>query len=139
MVEEQLAAEEVTVFPRQQVDTVTRHSDSAVVALASGKELSAELVIVAKGARPETSLARSCGIEVGEGDAIKVNQRMETNVEDIYAAGDCAGTFHRLLGRSAFLFLSDQRLINRDVSLVRMQLAAGVNSMAPLAPGRKGI
>jgi NADPH-dependent 2,4-dienoyl-CoA reductase/sulfur reductase-like enzyme len=88
MVEEQLAAQELNVLPRQQVDTITRHSDRLAVALASGKELSAELVIVATGARPETSLARSCGIELGEGDAIKINQRMETNVEDIYAAGD---------------------------------------------------
>jgi NADPH-dependent 2,4-dienoyl-CoA reductase/sulfur reductase-like enzyme len=103
MVEEQLAAQELNVLPRQQVDTITRHSDRLVVALASGKELSAELVIVATGARPETSLARSCGIELGEGDAIKINQRMETNVEDIYAAGDCAETFHRLLGRSTYL------------------------------------
>jgi NADPH-dependent 2,4-dienoyl-CoA reductase/sulfur reductase-like enzyme len=103
IVEEQLTTEEVNVFPRQQVDTITRHSDRLVVSLASGKELSAELVMLAAGARPETTLARSRGVEIGEGDAIKVNQRMETNVEDIYAAGDCAETFHRLLGRSTYL------------------------------------
>ncbi len=52
---------------------------------------------------PETALARSAGIETGVKGAIRVNRRMETSIPDIYAAGDCAETFHRLLGKNTYL------------------------------------
>ncbi len=61
------------------------------------------MVLVAVGSRPETGLARSAGIETGVKGAICVNRRMETSIPDIYAAGDCAETYHRLLGKNTYL------------------------------------
>lgn len=55
----------------------------------NGLEISAELVIVATGVKPNVELAVDAGIELGITGAIKVNQRMQTNISDIYAAGDC--------------------------------------------------
>ncbi len=49
------------------------------------------------------SLARSAGIATGVKGAICVNQQMQTNIPDIYAAGDCAETYHRLLGKNTYL------------------------------------
>ena len=63
----------------------------------------ADMVLVAVGSRPETRLAQSAGITTGVKGAICVNQRMETNIPDIYAAGDCAETYHRLLGKNTYL------------------------------------
>lgn len=54
------------------------------------------LVVVAAGVQPNSELAREAGIELGAKGAILVNQRMETNIPDIYAAGDCAVAWHEL-------------------------------------------
>jgi NADPH-dependent 2,4-dienoyl-CoA reductase/sulfur reductase-like enzyme len=58
----------------------------------------ADLVLVVTGVRPDTRLAAAAGAAVGPRGAIMVNGRMETGLPDIYAAGDCVVTHHRLLG-----------------------------------------
>ncbi len=60
----------------------------AGVTLKDGRELPAELVIVSTGVRGNLDVAQAAGIEIGR--SILVNEKMETNVPDIYAAGDCA-------------------------------------------------
>ena len=49
----------------------------------------ADFVIIATGMKPNTELAKSVGIELGRTGGIKVDEQMQTNIEDIYAAGDC--------------------------------------------------
>ncbi|MGG1572938.1 FAD-dependent oxidoreductase [Fictibacillus sp. NRS-1165] len=53
-----------------------------------------DMVIVAAGAKPNTALIQNTDIRLHESGAILVNRYMETNVEDIYAAGDCASHYH---------------------------------------------
>ena len=103
ILEEQLEAQGVSVLTEQSAKGIHRNGPCLAVTLQNGEELFAQLVIVATGVRPQTRLAQSCGVALGAGGAIQVNQRMETNVDDIYAAGDCAETFHRLLGRTSWL------------------------------------
>jgi len=55
-----------------------------------------DLVIVAAGVQLNSRLAREAGIAVGAKGAILVNRRMETNIPDIYAAGDCSVAWHEL-------------------------------------------
>ena len=69
------------------------------VVLASGRELVADLVILAAGVRPDVELACEAGVELGPTGAIKVNTRMQTNIEDIYACGDCAESYSLLTGK----------------------------------------
>ena len=59
---------------------------------------SADMVLVVVGVRPETTLATDAGVTLGVRGAIAVDPGMRTNLPDIYAAGDCAITHHRLLG-----------------------------------------
>lgn len=68
-----------------------------------GLTASADLVLVATGARPDTTLAAAAGIALGLSGAIRVTQRMETTLPGIWAAGDCAETWHRILQRPAYL------------------------------------
>lgn len=56
------------------------------IILNSGKEVEFDLVIMAIGVRPETAIAKDAGLEVNRG--IIVNEYMQTNDSDIYAAGD---------------------------------------------------
>jgi NADPH-dependent 2,4-dienoyl-CoA reductase/sulfur reductase-like enzyme len=62
--------------------------------------LFADLVLVVTGVRPETSLAVSAGASLGARGAVAVSRLMESGVPDIYAAGDCVVTHHRLLGET---------------------------------------
>lgn len=58
------------------------------VRLGSGQIIPADLVIVSAGVRANTALAKTAGVEVDK--AIVVNEKMETNLKNIYACGDCA-------------------------------------------------
>lgn len=63
----------------------------------------ADLVIVSTGLRPNVELAGDAGIVVGPTGAIAVDERMQTNVPGIYAAGDCAETTHLVTGRPVWI------------------------------------
>jgi NADPH-dependent 2,4-dienoyl-CoA reductase/sulfur reductase-like enzyme len=69
----------------------------------SGGENTGDLVISATGLRPNVELAAEAGIELGRTGAIRVTDRMETNIPGIYAAGDCAETVHLVSGRPAWI------------------------------------
>jgi len=60
----------------------------------------ADLVLVVTGVRPETALAVSAGASLGPRGAIAVDAMMRTGLADVYAAGDCVITHHRLLGET---------------------------------------
>jgi NADPH-dependent 2,4-dienoyl-CoA reductase/sulfur reductase-like enzyme len=62
-------------------------------------EVPADLVILATGVRPNVALAAAAGIRLGDTGAIAVDDRLRTNLPDIYAAGDCAEHRYRPLGR----------------------------------------
>ncbi|HWT74760.1 MAG TPA: FAD-dependent oxidoreductase [Mobilitalea sp.] len=66
------------------------------VILASGKEVHANVVIMAIGIAPETKLAKEAGLEIGETGAIKVNNLYQTSDPDIYAIGDAIEVYHAL-------------------------------------------
>ncbi|WP_297420930.1 CoA-disulfide reductase [Thermococcus sp.] len=69
-------------------------------------EYKADLVIVATGIRPNVGLAREIGVRIGETGAIWTNERMETSIENVYAAGDVAETKHLLTGRRVWIPLA---------------------------------
>ncbi|MCZ2150034.1 MAG: FAD-dependent oxidoreductase [Bryobacterales bacterium] len=62
-----------------------------------------DLVIVACLYRPNTLLAAEAGIETGRTGAIRVTERMETNLHSVYAAGDCAEANHLVTGRPVWM------------------------------------
>lgn len=76
--------------------------DETTVLLSDGQILKADMVIMATGVRPNTSLAKNTGITLGITGGIKVNERMQTNIEDIYACGDCIETFSAITGKPVY-------------------------------------
>lgn len=64
--------------------------DKVRAIMAGGEKIEADLFISAFGVRANTKLAVDAGIPLGETRAIKTNGRMETDVKDVYAVGDCA-------------------------------------------------
>ena len=75
-----------------------RFQIDAVEASGSPRTALADMVLVVVGMRPDTTLAASAGAELGIGGAISVDRGMRTNLEGVFAAGDCVVTHHRLMG-----------------------------------------
>lgn len=55
----------------------------------SGKEFSADFCILATGAKPNIEIAKKAGIKIGTTGAIYVDNKMRTNIPNIFACGDC--------------------------------------------------
>ncbi|HAF60615.1 MAG: FAD-dependent oxidoreductase [Anaerovoracaceae bacterium] len=97
-VEEHLKQKGVSVITGASVEEI---GDNAVK-LADGTNLDAEIVILATGVRPNVEIAKEAGIELGDTGAIRVNDRLETNLKGIYACGDCAEQIHIITGKPVF-------------------------------------
>lgn len=63
----------------------------------------ADIIVMAVGVKPNTEIAGDAGIKIGQTGAIKVNKRMQTNIPNIYAAGDCAESMHRVTNSPAWV------------------------------------
>ncbi len=90
------------------------------VATSSGA-VAADLVVLGLGVRPNVVLAKDAGIALGPTGAIATDARMATQVEGIWAAGDCAESFHRVSERPAWIALGTHankqgRVVGSNVS-----------------------
>ncbi|SDY73415.1 NADPH-dependent 2,4-dienoyl-CoA reductase, sulfur reductase [Proteiniborus ethanoligenes] len=76
-------------------DAIAKVEDEHIE-LASGKTVPAQAVVMAIGVRPETTLAKEAGLEIGETGGIKVDHNYLTNDKDIYAVGDAIEVYNKL-------------------------------------------
>ena len=76
------------------------------VLLKDREPLHADMVILAIGVTPDTALAKEAGLELGIRGSIVVNDRMETSIPDIYAAGDAVQVKHCVTGEDALISLA---------------------------------
>ncbi len=70
------------------VQTIERNGDELKITLANGESISSEVVLSAVGLKPRIALAKACGIATGLG--IQVNRELQSNIDNVYAIGDCA-------------------------------------------------
>lgn len=88
-IHEYLTSKGVSLHLNNTVTGFEKTADSALsVQLKSGKSLSTDLVILCIGVRPESSLAKSAGLELGSFGGIRVNEYMQTSDPHIWAVGD---------------------------------------------------
>ena len=90
-------------------DKVTAFDTDKVI-LESGKEITAEVVVMSIGIMPETSLAKQAGLELGKTGAIKVDPNFLTNDSDIYAVGDAIEVYNTLTQNNFKLSLAGPAL-----------------------------
>ena len=81
-------------------------TDHTVVFLGSGKRLPADVVVLAVGVRPETTLARAAGLELGVTGGIQVNAFLQTSDPTIYAVGDAVEVTQTISGKQALIALA---------------------------------
>lgn len=81
--------------------------DGAVRKVVTDKgEYPADVVIVATGVKANTAIAEQIGCKIGETGAIWTDSRMQTSVENVFAAGDCAETTHMLTKKRVWIPLA---------------------------------
>lgn len=101
-VEETLARHGVEVLKGTPATAILGEGRVQQVASAAGRR-EADLVLVATGVVPCAELAEAAGIATGLAGAIAVDDRMQTSLPGVYAAGDCAQTVHLVTGRPAYI------------------------------------
>lgn len=97
-VEEHLKKSNIAVKTGVSIAEITKDS----VVLADGTIVPADLTLLSTGIRPNGELASAAGIALGKSGAILVNERMETNLPDISACGDCTEQFHVVTGKQVY-------------------------------------
>lgn len=102
--------------------------DKNLIVKTSKMDLDADIVLIAIGVRPNVDLAKNAGIEIGKTGAIHVNEKQETNIDDIYAAGDCCEVKNRIGGHYVNLPLGD---LSNKQGWVAGENAAGGNITYP--------
>jgi NADPH-dependent 2,4-dienoyl-CoA reductase/sulfur reductase-like enzyme/rhodanese-related sulfurtransferase len=85
---EHLAEKGVVLLLGQSAEAFEACSEGLTVRLKSGQWLTAQLVVLGVGVRPENKLAVESGLEVGPRGGIRVNENMQTSDPDVYAVGD---------------------------------------------------
>ncbi len=99
LIESAFTAKGVRMLLGQAAARVEPRGDGAVVTLADGEALEADLLLVAAGVRPVTDMLTGSGVDIADG--IIVDQHMRTSAADVWAAGDVAQAHDFLSGETA--------------------------------------
>lgn len=86
-------------------------------------EIPADLVILGLGVTPNSSIAADAGIELGAGDAIGVDRRQQTSAAGVWAAGDCAESYHLVSRRNVYVALGT--VANKQAFVAGTNVAGG--------------
>ena len=95
-----------------------------LIAVATDKAaLPADVAVLGLGIRPNTALARAAGIPLGERGAVRVDDTLRTQVAGIWAAGDCAESFHLVSRKPVSIALGT--VANKQGRVAGINLAGG--------------
>ncbi|MBN1859973.1 MAG: FAD-dependent oxidoreductase [Candidatus Thermoplasmatota archaeon] len=84
------------------------------------KRIETDLLVIATGTKANTSLAKTIGCTVGTTGGIKVNEKSETSIKHVYAAGDCTEYVDYVTNEPVAIGLGS--------IVVRQGIAAGMNA-----------
>jgi len=101
LVSEALMKVGVKLYRNESLTAFETDNGSVQAVVTDQRTLPTDLVILGMGVQPNTGLAQDAGIPLGVKGAIKVNDLMQTEIEGIWAAGDCAECYH-LMRRQPF-------------------------------------
>lgn len=122
-VHQHLLQKGVTLELEQSVERFEKKGYQINVILNNGKIIEADIVILSIGVRPETYLATSAGIKIGETGGIWVDEYLETSVKDIYAVGDVIEFPHPITKKPWLNYLANPA--NRQGRIVADNMVLG--------------
>ena len=113
----------VRLYLEQTVERFEQKDGAINVSLQNGTVIPADIVILSIGVRPETSLAKTAGLKIGETGGIWVNEYLETSTKDVYAVGDAIEFPHPVTGKPWLNYLANPA--NRQGRLVADNMVKG--------------
>ena len=113
----------VTLYLKESLTGYEQVNGRVTAVLTDQRTLPADLVIVGLGTRPDTALAAAAGIVLGEKGSIRVNSRMQSSAPGVWAAGDCAESFHLVSRRPFYVALGT--VANKQGTVAGINLAGG--------------
>jgi NADPH-dependent 2,4-dienoyl-CoA reductase/sulfur reductase-like enzyme len=93
------------------------------VLLEDGGSIDADLVILGLGVKPNSELAAEAGVATGANGALAVDRRQRTNLDGVYAAGDCCESWHLVSGRTVHVALGT--VANKQGRVAGINLGGG--------------
>jgi NADPH-dependent 2,4-dienoyl-CoA reductase/sulfur reductase-like enzyme len=105
LVSEALMNVGVHLYRKEALQAFEVQNGTVTAAVTDKRTIPADVVILGMGVKPNTSLAKEAGISLGVKGAIPVNDLMQTETEGVWAAGDCAQTFHLVSRRPFYVAL----------------------------------
>lgn len=104
-VRKQLASNQVGLHLGYQVQKIEPHGRRLQV-VCPDLVLKTDMVLVAMGIKPNSEFAAQAGIKLSVKEALAVDRKLKTSVENIYAAGDCADAYHVVTGEKTWIPLA---------------------------------
>ncbi len=101
----------------------TQENGRVTAVRTSQGSISADMVILGIGVRPTSRLAKEAGLGLGAKDSIRVNELQQTDHTQIWAAGDCAESFHMVSRRPVYIALGT--IANRQGRIAGINLGGG--------------
>jgi NADPH-dependent 2,4-dienoyl-CoA reductase/sulfur reductase-like enzyme len=86
----------IEVYTNEKVEAFEGEDGWVKAVITKERTLSAEIVVLGLGVRPNSTLAEAAGVPLGPSGAIAVDKRMRTGKDGVWSAGDCAEKFHRV-------------------------------------------
>lgn len=123
IVHQHLAQKGVRLYLGTAVAAFEHGKDGIEVVFGNGNRLSADMVILSIGVRPNSGLAAEAGLETGATRGIKVNEYLQTSDKDIYAVGDAIEYQHPITGKPWLNFLAGPA--NRQARIVADNMVRG--------------
>ncbi len=128
-VEAYLKTEGVEVYTNCPLEGMVESEESVTIKTPYG-DFEVDCAVIAMGVRPNSELAADCGLAVGKGGGIVVDDRMATNDRNIFAAGDCVEVKHLVTDNPVQLSLGS--LANRQGRVVGSNLGGGNERFGPV-------
>ena len=122
-VHQHLLQKGVALYLERSVQSFSRKGEQIDVHFKNGEVVTADLVILSIGVRPETTLAAAAGLKIGETGGIWVDEYLETSVKNIYAVGDAIEFPHPLTGKPWLNYLANPA--NRQGRIVADNMVFG--------------
>ncbi len=97
----------VLFMPKTTISRIDQNADRSLRLTTNQGEIETDLVVIAIGIRPNVTLAKAMGLQLGDSGAIRVNLSQQTSVANVYATGDCTEVYHRVARRWVNVPLGD--------------------------------
>ncbi|MBO8140368.1 MAG: FAD-dependent oxidoreductase [Thermosipho sp. (in: Bacteria)] len=113
---EEIESDNVRVLVNTKAKEISGNGKVEKVILENGEEISADLVIMATGYKPNSDLAKKMGIKTTDWGYIETDDYMRTSVKDVFAAGDCVQHKDYFTGKPSKLMLASAAVFDARIA-----------------------